>query len=261
MGNIKIKVTEITIPNNFRILYKSGSTPYPFDTGYTDYGDVFSGGTETIDLIGDFNYGEQYWIMGEEVAHKERWMVKNIVINSSIMYQSFLDITPTTTPSISVSKTPPPSKSLSRTPSPSISLTPTIMPSKTPSKTPTPTTSKTPYPTRTPSRTPSRNGMMVDVTNTNGIYNIIGVSVNGIAVTDISYPVSSGQQKVGSTLQYGTNYPVIVTLSGPSIGERIRILESPPPNDCLETLYESYKTFYFDTSLGMTIYYENASCM
>ena len=87
MGDIKIKITDITIPNDFNIFYKAGSTPYPFDSGYTNYGIIFSGGTETVDLIGDFIYGEEYWIMGKEVLYPERWMVKNILINDAIAYQ------------------------------------------------------------------------------------------------------------------------------------------------------------------------------
>jgi len=96
MGDIKIKVTEITIPNNFKILYKAGITPYPFNgvtwtlytgvTGNTEY----IGGTETIDMIGNFDYDEQYWIKAEEVSYPGRWMIKNILINNEIAYQSVI---------------------------------------------------------------------------------------------------------------------------------------------------------------------------
>lgn len=153
MGNIKIKITEITIPNDFRISYKAGASPYPFDIGYTDYDVIFSGGTTTVDLIGDFNYGEEYWIMGKEVLYPERWMVKNILINDAIAYQLFLQITPTPTPTITTSITSTPSITPTRTPlrSPSPTRTPSVTLSVTPSLTLTPSLT----PSMTPSVTPS----------------------------------------------------------------------------------------------------------
>ena len=53
----------------------------PIVDGFTDYGPIFTGGTSTIDLIGDFVYGQVYWIKAKEINYPERWMVKNIKIN------------------------------------------------------------------------------------------------------------------------------------------------------------------------------------
>jgi len=271
MGDIKIKITEITIPNDFRIYYKVGTdvvglspgiNPYPLDNGYTDYGVVYSGGTETIDLIGDFNYGTQYWIMGKEIDYPERWMVKNILINDSIAYESFVVITPTptptVTPSLSISRTPLPTKSVSKTVTPSKTpfATPSITqtPSKTPSKTVTP--SKTPSKTPTPSVTPSTPGQPVMITNFRGVYDIIGVSINGVNVTDVTYPIPAGVQDTGLTTQLGASKTVVVTLSGISNGEHIEV-----DGVCDATINETYKTFInVNTTNGVVIDYWDGPC-
>jgi hypothetical protein len=166
MGNIRIKITEITIPNDFRIYYKAGTdvvgfppgiNPYPLNSGYTDYGQIFTGGTTTIDLIGDFVYGQVYWIMGQEIEYPERWMVKNILINDEIAYRlgapptPSMSITPTVTPSLSISATP----SVTPTVTPSLSISATISPSLSISATPSPSLSISATPTITPTISPS----------------------------------------------------------------------------------------------------------
>jgi hypothetical protein len=194
MGEIKIQITELTIPNDFKIYYKAGAdvmvglssgiNPYPMSNddpivdGFTDYGPIFTGGTSTIDLIGDFVYGQVYWIKAKEINYPERWMVKNIKINDGVIYQSFLNITPTPTPTKSVTPTPissiTPSRTPLRTPTVTQSITPTSSfvpsPSKTPSR--TPTKSRTPSISITPSRTPTPSptifGYGVTIYNCNG---------------------------------------------------------------------------------------------
>ena len=262
MGDIKIKITEITIPNDFEIYYKAGNTPYPFDSGYTDYGPIFLGGTTTIDLIGDFAYGEEYWIMGKEVAYPERWMVKNITINDAIIYASFMATSPTPTPTISVSPTiyitPTRTRTPSVTPTKSIASTPSVTPILSPSITPTITRTPTKTPTKTPppSVSPSRHGMPVMITNLNAAYGITAVSINGVSVTDAVYPVTSGIQSVGSTLQLGLSMLVEIWLSNVSYGEHIDV-----DGACIATIYQNYITFPgVDTTGGVTIYYGAGLC-
>ena len=264
MGDIKIKITEITIPNDFEIYYKAGNTPYPFDSGYTDYGPIFLGGTTTIDLIGDFAYGEEYWIMGKEVAHPERWMVKNITINDAIIYASFMATSPTPTPTISVSPTiyitPTRTRTPSVTPTKSIASTPSVTPILSPSITPTITKTPSRTPSRTPSITPStsRNGMMVMITNLDAAYAIIGVSINGVPVTDANYPITGGMQSVGSTLELDVARDVVITLSNVSYGEHIEV---SPGQYCTSTVYQDYITFgNIDTRNGVIIYYGAGLC-
>ena len=261
MGDIKIKVTEITIPNDFKIYYKAGITPYPFDSGYTDYGEIFLGGTTTIDLIGDFAYGEEYWIMGKELNYPERWMVKNIKINATIIYASFMATSPTPTPTITVSPTiyitPTRTKTPTVTPTRSITPTPSgsfiTSPSRTPSITRTP--SKTPSKTPTPTRTPSRQGMPVMITNLNAAYAITAVSINLIPVTDAAFPVTGGVQVVGSTLHMGPGTLVEIWLSNVSYGEHIEV-----NGVCTATNFQDYMTFSTDTTSGVMIYYGAGLC-
>jgi len=136
-------------------------------------------------------------------------------------------------------------------PTPSATLP---VPSVTPSITPSP-----PAPSVTPSISVSSSvaPRLVIVTNYNGFYNIIGVSINSVDVTDILYPVSAGHQIVGTTLQIGS-YTVVVTLSAVSNGEGIDV-----NGDCQVTTYEDYKTYAgVDTTSQVSITYSrHTNCM
>lgn len=125
-------------------------------------------------------------------------------------------VTPTITPSITTSPTITPTRTLSKTVTPSITTSVSFTPSKTPTHSVTPTPS-----------TPAWE--LVMITNTNGVYSISSVTVNGVLVSDVTYPISAGNQVNGTTTQRGI-YTVIVTLSSASSGEHIKV-----DSDCLPT--------------------------
>ena len=225
MGDIKIKVTEITVPNDFKIYYKAGNTPYPFDIGYTDYGQIFSGGTTTIDLIGDFAFGTEYWIMAKEFLYPERWMVKNILINAEVVYAQFMVGSPTPTPTPSATKGVTPSRT------PSVSITPSVTPTIVSSRTPTPTRTHSITPTRTltPSRTPSATQTVFSY----GVNFFACVGVNcgsniGSAHIDTTIPLVVG--KYYHTSDGGSKAVEVVTTQSP--GGSALTIDGGPFNTC-----------------------------
>ena len=141
---------------------------------------------------------------------------------------------------------PSPSQSVSVTPS--ISLSP-LPPSRTPSI------------TVTPSITPSRMPQPVTITNiTNPVtpygYGIVMVTVNGSDVLDVAYNVAPGEQKVGSTIQLGDSYNVVVEISGVSYGQSINV-----NGECITTNYQNIITFTgINTRGGILIYYSDIAC-
>jgi len=107
MGQLKINVTNIQSTNPFTVSYKMGSSPYPLDSGYTSYNGVYSGGTSEVDITGNFNFGEEYWIKISDTIYTDRYIIQNILLNNSIAYQACLY--PTLTPSPTPTPTPTPS--------------------------------------------------------------------------------------------------------------------------------------------------------
>jgi hypothetical protein len=241
MGDIKIKITDITIPNDFNIFYKAGITPYPFDSGYTEYnGITYSGGTTTIDLIGDFNYDEEYWIMGKEVDYPERWMVKNILINDGIIYQAFLP-TPSPTPTITLT--------------PTITQSITITPSITPSVTPTLTVTLTP--TLTPSPSPVGNFIL------DPQYGFNFQNVTGGGIPTFSYPITAGNTTLAYTGTISTQTLTIVVGGATTGSYSIGIYINGTRYSCQNigasgTFYQSMPTINVPDVIAIRI--DNGSC-
>ena len=180
MGNISIKITDIQIPNYFRVYYKADNgsgMPYPItDDTWTDYGllvgtPIYSVGTTSIMLSGttvDFQYSTTYWIKLEEVDYPDRYDIKNIRINDQIAYQSVIPL-PSPSPSVTPSPSYIPS---SPSPTPSISVTPsTSFMSPSPSVTPS-TSFMSPSPSPTPSTSPPIN------CNYNFVLNLIAADMS-----------------------------------------------------------------------------------
>lgn len=165
MGYIHIKLSNIEIPNSFRVLCKAdggSNSPYPISGAtWTDYGQTYSGGTTEIMLSGnsgvyDFQYSTTYWVKLEEIDYPERYVIKNIRINGINAYPFASQPAPSISPTRSVTPTRPVA-SVSRTPSATASVTPSLSVTSTPgiSVSPTPSrsigSSVTPTATRTPS--------------------------------------------------------------------------------------------------------------
>lgn len=191
MGYISVKITDIEIPNSFRVFIKPDageSKPYPIDTatgGWTSYGSVYSGGTTEIWLSGstyDFQYGTTYWIKLEEASYSDRYVVKNIRIFDAAAYQgagpapsvtASISVSPSVTPSITRTSTP------SRTPDASfVPVTPTQTMTQTPSLSVSSSVgaSQSPSPTQTPSITPTNAISEVRFTSLTGETGIMGIS-------------------------------------------------------------------------------------
>lgn len=229
MGYINIKLTSIEIPNSFRILYKSddgSNSPYPISGGsWMDYGllvgqpsGIYAGGTTEIMLSGqtidcgscpDFGYGTMYWIKLEEVDYPERYVIKNIKINSSIAYP----FAPTPTPSISVSASATPTITPTPTPTPDITTTPSV------TITPTVTITRSPIiPTPTPTITPTGGDIVITVNNNVGDENsIVDVTINGTSISSSmspAFPYYPGDNGVGLSPHGAGTYSVAIYLNG-----------------------------------------------
>ena len=139
-----------------------------------------------------------------------------------------------------------------------------IRPSPTPSAPPPTPSSSTPAPTPSisvsssvPGPSASMPAQMVQVTNYNASLNITDITVNGVSVSDISYPILPSEQKVGSTSQIGT-HTVVVTFSGISNGESVNV----DGNCYTPTIFETYITQPSVNTVGGIIigYYANINC-
>lgn len=165
MGYIHIKLSDIEIPNSFRVLCKAdggSNSPYPISGAtWTDYGQTYSGGTTEIMLSGssgvyNFQYSTTYWVKLEEIDYPERYVIKNIRINGINAYPFASQPAPSISPTRSVTPSRP-DPSVSRTPSRTPSITPSISVTSTPgvsiSLTPSRSVGASASPTAT--RTPS----------------------------------------------------------------------------------------------------------
>ena len=90
MGQLKINVTNIQSKNPFTVSYKLGRSAYPLDSGYTQYNGTYSGGTTTVEIIGNFSFGETYWIKISDTIYTDRYIIENIYLNNQVAYQNCL---------------------------------------------------------------------------------------------------------------------------------------------------------------------------
>ena len=91
MGLLKINVTNIQSPNPFTVSYKLGSSAFPLDEGYTQYNGIYSGGTTEVDIVGNFNFGEEYWVKINDTIYTDRYIIQNIFLNDIIAYNDCLN--------------------------------------------------------------------------------------------------------------------------------------------------------------------------
>ncbi len=216
MGYISVNITNIDIPNSFKVYVKPDgghSKPYPIlgDT-WVDYGvlvgvPIYPAGTTEIWMSGstyDFQYGTTYWVKLVEFDYPERYVIRNIRIFDAAAFGITPFVSPTRTPSNtitpSVSRTPSITRSttISITPTRSLSASPPAVPSisRTPSISITPSislsSSKDAMPSQSNSRTPSislSNTRTPSITPTNAISLVRFDSIsNDIATMGVQHP-------------------------------------------------------------------------
>lgn len=167
MGVI-IEIKNIVSPNNFKLFYKEGRTPGSVSeqespTWGTQYGEIYMGGTTSINVEVDNPYGKQYWFKMLDIVTNS-YIIENIYIHELDFYTKCFTPTPTITPTFTPTLTPTFTPTVTivadctfnggsasqtfNTPTPTPTLTPTITPTftLTPTYTITPTFTPTPTP-------------------------------------------------------------------------------------------------------------------
>jgi hypothetical protein len=87
MGNLKIRIKNITCAHGFKVSYKVGTTPYPLDTGYTDY-NTYTNGTTTIIFDANLQFDTQYWVKITDTT-TNRYIIENIYMNDSKTFSCY----------------------------------------------------------------------------------------------------------------------------------------------------------------------------
>jgi hypothetical protein len=77
----------------------------------------------------------------------------------------------------------------------------------------------------------------VDINNNTTTANITNVTVNGVAITDVTFPVTAGNSANGITNQLGT-YSIVVSYDTAS-GDYVRVTDTKLNVDCVQTIGSS----------------------
>jgi hypothetical protein len=86
----------------------------------------------------------------------------------------------------------------------------------------------------------SRTTTGVDINNYTTTANITNVTVNGVAITDVTFPVTAGNSANGITNQLGT-YTIVVSYSSAS-GDYVKVTDTSLNVNCVQTAGSS-RTF------------------
>jgi hypothetical protein len=70
----------------------------------------------------------------------------------------------------------------------------------------------------------------VDITNATSTASITNVTVNGVAITDVTFPITAGNSANGLTTQIGT-YTIVVSYSSAS-GDYVSVTDDTPTTTC-----------------------------
>ena len=101
----------------------------------------------------------------------------------------------------------------------------------------------------------------IDINNNTTTANITNVTVNGIAITGVTFPVTAGNSDNGITNQLGS-YTIVVSYNTAS-GDYVRITDTKLNVDCVQTAGSS-RTFGGQITNGyypsMTIEMGDGSC-
>lgn len=136
-------------------------------------------------------------------------------------------------------------------------------PTPTPTPTITPTITLTPTPTPTITPTPSSTLAKVVIQNVDSDMEISSISVGGVDITGVSYPVTSGNTVTGYTSNVGGNYNVIVNISTGTTAQSITVVDSNSVSTCINYTGGIGHTFtnqYVNITQGITITIENSIC-
>lgn len=98
----------------------------------------------------------------------------------------------------------------------------------------------------------------VEITNATSTANITNVTVNGISVTDITFPVTAGNSANGFTNQVGT-YTVVVFYNNAS-GDSVSITDSTPITTCTNAIDVSRAFPSQVVTSSIYIYMEDGPC-
>ena len=77
----------------------------------------------------------------------------------------------------------------------------------------------------------------VDINNNTTTANITNVTVNGVAITDVTFPVTAGNSANGLTNQLGT-YTIVVSYNTAS-GDYVRVTDTSLNVNCVQTIGSS----------------------
>jgi hypothetical protein len=96
------------------------------------------------------------------------------------------------------------------------------------------------YPTPSPSATPSASVFYINISNTTDSADITNITVNGIAISGVTFPVVSNDGASGVSNQLGT-YTVVISYSGAS-SDYVEIIDTDSNYDCTNAVSTS-RTF------------------
>ena len=140
-------------------------------------------------------------------------------------------VTPTPTPTITTTPTITPTPGLSATPTPTVTSTAGLTP------TPTPTITLTP----SPSATPSSSVFYINISNETDTADITNITVNGVAISGVTFPVVSNDGASGVSDQLGASYSVVISYSGAS-ADYVEITDTDSNYNCA-TATSTSRTF------------------
>ena len=112
--------------------------------------------------------------------------------------------------------------------------TATQTPTATPTQTPTPS-SIPPTPTPTPTPTVAPTEAFIDISNGTASESISNITVNGVQITDVVFPIAAGAGASGKTNQVGSSETLTIFYSGGG-GASITFTNTSGTNDCVNTV-------------------------
>jgi outer membrane biosynthesis protein TonB len=135
--------------------------------------------------------------------------------------------------------TPTPTPTLTATPTPTLTPTPTSTPPPTATATPTPTLTPTatpvpptPTPTPTPTATPAPTTASVDVTNDTAGTDITNITIGGVQIDGVVFPVVAGTGASGTTTETGASKTIIVSYTNIS-GDSVEVTDTDSNVNCV----------------------------
>lgn len=89
MGNLIVRIKNITCAHGFSVSYKTGNVPYPLDSGFSTPTN-YSVGTSTV-LLQNLQFDTQYWVKITDLT-TNRYIIENIYTNDSKTFSCYGNI-------------------------------------------------------------------------------------------------------------------------------------------------------------------------